>query len=134
MGFWVRKLLGGERRDFDKDVLIFDAGDDVRHIYFIEEGLVRYSATTTTGLRIVNTLGAGDFLGDTPLFMATGNEPITYFGWARTLERTVCSIVPLEKFYAQMHAAPKLIQLWMFNTVDRGMRTIVTSQVDTEDD
>ena len=120
-------MIGSDTKVFRKDTIIFESGNDVTEIYYIVKGMVRFSSETTTGYRMVNMLEAGDFLGDTSLFTDDG-QTLAYFGSALAVEDTVCDVIPIEVFRAQIKAAPKLIQLWMYNTVDRAVRTIVSSQ------
>ncbi|MCR4404813.1 MAG: Crp/Fnr family transcriptional regulator [Candidatus Acetothermia bacterium] len=90
--------------EYEEGQIIFEEGEPVFGVYFIDRGKVKLAKRSLGGRRqILKLVGPGEILGEEALF-----DEQAYSAHARALERTATEFVTVKEFHAFLEAHPRV--------------------------
>jgi CRP-like cAMP-binding protein len=105
--------------EFRKKQKLFSQGDPASHLFYIQEGSVRFAVTSAAGREaIVAVLGAGDFLGESCLV----GQPL-WIGTATAMSSGTAVVIEKAEMLRLLHTEHELSDRFIAYMVKRYIRT-----------
>ena len=105
--------------EFRKKQKLFTQGEPATHVFYIQEGSVKFAVTSRAGKEaVVAILGSGDFLGESCLV----GKPL-WIGTATTMTQGSALVIPKDEMIRLLHAEHELSDRFISYMVTRNLRT-----------
>lgn len=116
---FLNTSLSSKRTEFRKKQILFTQGEPATHVFYIQEGSVKFAVTSAAGKEaIVAILGSGDFLGEFPLV----GKPL-WIGTATAMSQGSALVIEKDEMIRLLHAEHELSDRFISYMVTRNMRT-----------
>ena len=111
--------VSSKRTEFRKKQILFTQGEPATHVFYIQEGSVKFAVTSAAGKEaIVAVLGPGDFLGESCLV----GKPL-WIGTATSMTQGSALVIAKDEMIRLLHAEQELSDRFISYMVTRNLRT-----------
>lgn len=111
--------VSSKQTEFRKKQTLFTQGEAATHVFYIQEGSVKFAVTSAAGKEaVVAILGSGDFLGESCLV----GKPL-WIGTATAMTPGSALVIPKDEMIRLLHAEHELSDRFISYMVTRNLRT-----------
>ena len=111
--------VSSKQTEFRKKQILFTQGEPATHVFYIQEGSVKFAVTSAAGKEaIVAILGSGDFLGESSLV----GKPL-WIGTATAMTQGSALVIEKDEMIRLLHAEHELSDRFISYMVKRNLRT-----------
>lgn len=111
--------VSSKQTEFRKKQILFTQGQPATHVFYIQDGSVKFAVTSRAGKEaVVAILGSGDFLGESCLV----GKPL-WIGTATAMTQGSALVIAKDEMIRLLHAEHELSDRFISYMVTRNLRT-----------